>query len=385
MTPLRWRANLPDDARIVLIAAQSGRALASAARRAGYVPLVADLFGDLDTLALAQKHVFLQRDTDGGIARAGFGEALATLREGLDPETILGIVCGSGFEDGVELLETAGQNAPLLGNSAEIVRGLKDPLRFAKLCQTFGIAHPTITYQPPRQPAGWLVKQAGASGGGHVRAAGADDAGQSGRYFQRFVTGQTASALFCADGRAAQIIGFSAQWTDPAPAAPFRYGGAAGPLEVAPALAAQMTKAVQAIARARRLRGLCSADFILDGDLAWLIEINPRPGATLDVFDSGQTPLLHHHVTACAGTLLPLPAPAARVRAAATIYTDTAHAALPMLDWPHWSADRQRPESALTAGAPVCTVLGEGETFNEARASVTDRIAHIRTLLDGDA
>ena len=40
----------------VLIAAQSGRALAQAARRAGLRPFVLDLFGDEDTLALAEAH-----------------------------------------------------------------------------------------------------------------------------------------------------------------------------------------------------------------------------------------------------------------------------------------------------------------------------------------
>ena len=38
----------------ILIAAQSGRALAEAARRAGLRPFVADLFGDSDTLALSE-------------------------------------------------------------------------------------------------------------------------------------------------------------------------------------------------------------------------------------------------------------------------------------------------------------------------------------------
>ncbi len=38
----------------VLIAALSGRALAACARRGGYRPLVADLFGDLDTRELAE-------------------------------------------------------------------------------------------------------------------------------------------------------------------------------------------------------------------------------------------------------------------------------------------------------------------------------------------
>ncbi len=40
----------------VLIAAQSGRALAQAARRAGLRPFVADLFGDADTVALSVSH-----------------------------------------------------------------------------------------------------------------------------------------------------------------------------------------------------------------------------------------------------------------------------------------------------------------------------------------
>ena len=383
-TPSRWRANLPADARYLLIAAQSGRALAQAARLAGYAPLVADLFSDLDTLGLAQRHALLPRDAEGGIAQAGFGAALAALSEGFEPACILGAVCGSGFEDRAELLDEAALHAPLLGNSAEITRGLKDPLRFAKLCQTFDIAHPTITYQPPREAAGWLAKRAGASGGAHVRAMRADEPAQPGRYFQRLVAGEAVSALFCGDGRSAQILGFSAQWTDPAPGAPFRYGGAAGPLQPAPALAAQMTSAVQSITRARRLRGLCSADFMVDGDLAWLLEINPRPGAALDVFDSAETPLLRHHLAGCAGALLPLPPPMASFRAAATVYARTAVASMPALDWPLWAADRQPPHSALTAGAPVCTVFGAGGTLEEARAAAAGRAAQIKKILDGD-
>ena len=41
--------------RTVLIAAISGRALAASARRGGYVPLVADFFGDADTLVRVWK------------------------------------------------------------------------------------------------------------------------------------------------------------------------------------------------------------------------------------------------------------------------------------------------------------------------------------------
>ena len=44
------------------------------------------------------------------------------------------------------------------------------------------------------------------------------------------------------------------------------------------------------------LLGLCSADFIRSEDGYWLVEINPRPGATLDIFDSPEAPLMEAHL-----------------------------------------------------------------------------------------
>ena len=380
-TPLRWRANLPDDGQYLQIAAQSGRALAAAARRAGYVPLVADVFGDSDTLALAARHVMLPVDGQGGIARGGFLAALETLAGGVEP---VGLVCGSGFEDRTAQLTDAAMRWPLLGNNAEIVQGLKDPQRFASLCEKLGIAHPTITFAVPRDLAGWLVKQAGASGGAHVRAAARTDVAQPGRYFQRAVSGLPVSVLLCGDGRHARVLGMSMQWASPVQGAPFRYGGAAGPLDVAPAIAAQMTQAVQKLVQARRLRGLCSADFVVADGFVWLLEINPRPGATLDVFDCEEQPLLRHHLAGCAGTLLPAPPRPGGARAAAIAYTDCAIAAMPAIDWPDWTADRQAAFSPLTDGAPLCTVLGSGATPDSARAVAMDRIARIKTAVDGN-
>ncbi len=51
----------------LLIAAISGRSLAAAARRAGFRPLVADLFNDADTLALAERAIKLAGTLQSGI------------------------------------------------------------------------------------------------------------------------------------------------------------------------------------------------------------------------------------------------------------------------------------------------------------------------------
>ena len=52
------------------------------------------------------------------------------------------------------------------------------------------------------------------------------------------------------------------------------------------------------IVAATGLRGLASADLLVDGADWWLTEINPRPGATLDVLDRRGTPLLAAHIAA---------------------------------------------------------------------------------------
>ena len=63
----------------VLIAAASGRALAASARRGGYAPLVADFFGDEDTVAAAEAHIRL----DQGLARGMRSDTVIAALESL--------------------------------------------------------------------------------------------------------------------------------------------------------------------------------------------------------------------------------------------------------------------------------------------------------------
>ncbi len=72
-------ARSPNSADTLLIAAISGRALAAAARRAGYRPLVADLFRDIDTVALAERAVKLPGSLHDGIAGKALIPALHEL------------------------------------------------------------------------------------------------------------------------------------------------------------------------------------------------------------------------------------------------------------------------------------------------------------------
>jgi predicted ATP-grasp superfamily ATP-dependent carboligase len=116
------------------------------------------------------------------------------------------------------------------------------------------------------------------------------------------------------------------------------------------------------------LVGLCSADFIRNANGYQLVEINPRPGATLDIFDSPEAPLMKAHLSASRGEPYLLPRFGDSMASMIT-YASRPLAHFPALAWPDWTADRQSPGTRLTAGDPICTILARGPN-----AAMTQRI-----------
>jgi uncharacterized protein len=368
------------DAPAVLIAAMSGRALAEAASRSGYAPLVADCFGDLDTVAAARSHIRLTAKPRDGIDGDELIAALEELAGGQQPA---GAVYGTGFEDRPALIERIARRWNLLGNPADVVSALKDPVRFAALCSACAIPHPEVALEPPADPAGWLMKRRGGSGGLHVRSA-ADTGGNAGVYFQRRVAGDPISALFLAAGKRATILGLSRQWPQPTADHPFRYGGAARPAAIAAHRAAAIADAVRRLAATADLVGLNSADFLVGADDFWLLEVNPRPGATLDIFEPAGASLFALHLAACRGDLAPAEPGLRDAAASAIVYAHRDIPAMPILAWPPWAADRQSPGSRVSAGQPLCTVRAAAPTAEAARALVLERQTAILATIDAE-
>jgi predicted ATP-grasp superfamily ATP-dependent carboligase len=375
--PIKPRSISSRDARPALIAALSGRALAAAAARAGERAIVLDLFADRDTAKHAAACLAVPRGPNG-FARARL--LAATARHA---GAVRGLVYGAGFEHAPRLLAEMARLVPLLGNAPETVAAAKDPLAFAALLERLGLPHPPTTRTPPGED-GWLRKQVGGSGGGHVAPANADAADRDdGVYFQRRVAGHPVSAAFLADGRSAQVLGFTEQWSAGDGAAPFRYGGCAGPVQPSPALAAALGEACRAVAAALGLVGLNSLDLLVDGERFHVIEINPRPGATLDIFDGrGGVSLWRLHLDAVAGRLPPVaPEVTVAARAAAVVYAPERVVIPAAMTWPAWAADRGADGTVIDRGEPVCTVRARAATATAARAAVERRAARLLAQL----
>jgi predicted ATP-grasp superfamily ATP-dependent carboligase len=352
------------------------------------LPLVVDFFADADTLRMASACVKLEGDIRRGFTWKELAPALAKLAAAA-PSPPLGFVYGAGFEDRTGLLAKVAERFRLIGNDAATVERVKDPESFFGALARLGIPHPRTATD---RPAGghWLCKRKGGAGGSHIvrlkaprceknhigPAGIVPDAGETAenRYFQEVVPGYPLSALFVATGREARVLGFSGQWTSPRRGAKWRYGGAMRPADLSRELEQRLTDHAEAVAGAFALKGLGSADFLVDGEEARLIEINPRPGATLDIFDSEANPLLHLHLQSVLEGILPMaPLPLGEATATAIVYAPAPLEVAPGMVWPDWTSDQPKPGERIDKNRPICTVLARASTGPDARRLVEER------------
>lgn len=358
----------------IVVAALSARALAAAARRAGRSPAAVDLFADLDTRRLAKPCLRLPCEA----LRLESGP----LRNALARTDLRGLplVYGAGFEDDPALLAHFAEDRPLMGNRPDVVARVKDPFRFAATLARLGIPHPPVALTVNGSPDAHLLKRIGGSGGAHIIPASMALA-KPGWYLQRRVTGHAVSVLFLADGDRAVVVGLSRQWAAPTPAIPYRYGGAAGPWRCPERWTRTLPAMIGRLAAAFELVGLNNADFLVTGSDLHLLEINPRPGATLDVFDRPpMPPLLGLHLDACAGRLPDRLPVLSGCRAAAVFYADAPTRIETGRRWPAWTADQPAAPVTIGRGEPVCTVFGNGPSAGAARRHAERRQRELAAL-----
>ncbi|GEM20546.1 hypothetical protein NONS58_19650 [Nitrosococcus oceani] len=348
----------------ILILANSGRALAQSAAASGYRVVVADNYGDRETrqAALAWIRIF---------SGANVGHWRQKIVRFIEAEKYpVGLIFGSGFENRPDIMEELSRRGILLGNTPHCVRLLKDPRRFFPLLGKLTIPAPEVQLQLPDNPLGWLCKAIGGAGGHHIFPAtipnirrqqlwvrqGWTTAAPVPYYYQRKLEGQPGSVLFLANGKEVQILGYHYLWLAPTPAMPYRYGGIAAPLNLTPSAGALLRNYLQAIVTATGLRGLNGLDFIHGSQGIQVLEINPRPPASLDLYQDRFSPF-DAHVKACLGSSLPIQiAPIAVARAFSILYSPHPWRIPPNIVWPAFCTDLPAENTLIKREEPLCSI-----------------------------
>lgn len=340
----------------LLLVSISARALARSARRAGMAATAVDAFGDVDTVTQAQRWRHAPLGPQGGFNPKALLDAIAQVCP--KPATL---VYGAGFEPCPGMLDQLAERHTIAGNSASALRAVQDSQRWFALLDHLGIPYPAVRWERPCDTSDWLRKRTASSGGRHVRTA-AEEAQEVENgddwYFQRRIDGHVLSLLFLADGRTMRTVGVNRLLAAPPEAeSPWAWSGAVRPAGLAARIRGQIEEAARALVKALELRGLNGLDFIVKDGHWFLLELNPRPTATLDLWDMcPMPPLLALHLRACEGelpeTLPPLPGG----QAMRVVYAGRTVQVPAGLRWSADHRDRPRTGEIIQRGEPICTV-----------------------------
>ena len=348
--------------------------MAEAAAADGTPVFALDVFGDADTRRAASGWWPIGAASGLRIEPARFLAALQTLAQRGEAD---GWIAGSGFEAMPELLEQGARLLPLIGTAPDAVRRIRMPESFFGFLDAHAIAHPAVSHRAPAGP-GWLRKNAQGTGGWHIRRASLPlgAAPPPHHYHQREARGLPMSATFVANGCDMQLLGFNALIVRPIAASPFVYCGAIGPVPMTPTAEQRLNHALRAITNEFALKGLCSLDFLLDGETVSVLEVNPRPSASMALYRSHG--VMRMHLDACLDEVLP----AAQPMPGELSGTEIAFARRPLVVSPSQAAqlaasptchDLPCPGTRYRAGDPVCSVSAMGAGTAQVRGYLKQR------------
>jgi predicted ATP-grasp superfamily ATP-dependent carboligase len=163
------------------------------------------------------------------------------------------------------------------------------------------------------------------------------------------------------------------------PLAPFRFGGVVRAPELAPAAVAALDHCATALASHFGLRGINGLDGLWDGNQLWVLEINPRPTASLALLDPRlQAAALRAHLQTApgaAGSRPDWPAALPRLTDAlnpgmAVVYA-SAQLSIPAdFRFPPGCHDLPVLPRVFAAGDPVCSVQVRTGGIEELRALI---------------
>ncbi len=369
----------------VAIAGASVRAAAQSAVRAGFDVYAFDLFGDADLRNIATCKVIPADEYPRGIPR---------LLEELAP---MPCFFTGAMENHPEVVQKVSEQREVLGNGAGVLRCIRDPFELAAVLEKNKLPVANVLATPPEASYGdWIRKPFKSAGGGRIRLAETSDSQQRvsdpAYYFQRLVEGVSYSGVYVMAGGSSVLLGVTRQLhgRDFEGQSPFSYAGSIGHVSCEPEMLRQWQRTGQVLADAFDLKGLVGVDAIVtpDGDL-YVVEVNPRFTASMELFELAGLPLFRFHLDACRGTSLPdqddacAVADQLRGKAIAFAGASSLEITQEFSAFCMQQANGQEPSIAdvplpgqqIQPGHPVATVFARGKTAPQVQQRLKESVA----------
>ncbi|REJ94182.1 MAG: ATP-grasp domain-containing protein [Planctomycetota bacterium] len=358
----------------LLIIGASCRSAVFSALRAGFRPVCLDRYADADLQPPVQS-IKVQNFPSGIADALGAVPQLPCLYTG-------------PLENSPDLLRLLEQRGPLIGNPANIVEVVRDPVQLAKGFAELGLPLLKVrpATDPPPQDGRWMIKPIRSAGGRDISVWQPDNKPLDEPYFfQQRADGESYSAVFVGpSGRGnVRFVGVTRQLIgDPLLHAPsFAWCGSVGPVTLSVEAEHLIRRIGNVLSWKFGLCGLFGCDFILDADdVPRLTEVNPRYPASAEVLEQVlEVNLLSDHCAAF-GLDVPMPRPCIQTPPHAlgkfVLYSDRSFQAPSPESWlppelqpdsTSWSralsiADIPPAGQRFSIGNPICTLFTRGYT-----------------------
>jgi predicted ATP-grasp superfamily ATP-dependent carboligase len=378
------------------IVGASARAAAASAVRAGFQPVTADLFADLDLRRIAS-----------ATRISPYPDGLLDWLRVIQPRAWM---YTGALENHPKLIDQMAWIAPLWGNPGDVVTDVRNPLHLAASLRDAGLLFPETCTTPEALPrdGSWLVKSyRGASGSGvHVLnlkngSSSFRSASDAPCFYQQRVSGVPCAATFVALDNTAALIGVTRQLIGAAwlRARGFQFAGSIGPLPVSAAVNGTLMQIGDVLSKSFELSGLFGVDFILDGESVWTVEVNPRYTASVEICEralgwcaieahANNWPHMHAKRTSAWSRLPTLVHGKAILFAKRNFVISDEFAEMGLAEavrepWPTL-ADISAAGTRIDVGRPVLTIFAWGGDGDEVERKLRDRVADIKARLYAD-
>ena len=365
--------------------------LANSAKKAGYQVYAADYFGDLDlqSVCVRFESIIQQKPAKScnNLESDYKPEAFLKLAESLLQENeIDAILLSSGLDDCYDILCELNDSVPILGNSPETVRCVRERARFFEELERLGIRHPETAMVTEVDEAKKIaaeieypvvMKPSRGFGGVGVRIAGNprelkrefqkvpmfDD----GILIQKHVAGTHSSISFLASYNDAKILTINEQligMPDTFQSAPFAYCGNIVPLHSANPVSEECEHLTKKIASHFGLVGSNGVDLVISKEnKPYVIELNPRFQGTLECVERVLgINLVKAHINACIHGSLSIVQKKDYAFNTRLILYAPSPVTVPDLTIFEEARDIPFPGTVIEKEAPLCSIVTDGDS-----------------------
>jgi len=362
------------------------RPIACLAKQLGFRVVAVDYWGDLDISNCADDlHTVLQQRPGEQLKESLDKPSCELLVDLAEKKNIRKfakvdfILVGSGLDDRPDLWTRLSRIAPVLGNSPEQLKVIRNLSKLFIIARGLGINCPkTEKANSPKEAVeiakgiGFpvVLKPISGSGGFRIRFARDPDevrnhfggvAGErEGAWVQEHVKGVDASSSIIGNGRECVVVSVNEQLigkSELGASTPFGYCGSIVPLAADSEVIERIKMVSSALGKKLGLIGSNGFDFVMGrNNEPYLMEVNPRFQATLECirFVTGLN-LVREHISGCCGQLL-RNVPEPNGYAVKMIVFAKEKCVYPDLSKTESAFDISHKDVIVEKGNPICTV-----------------------------